>query len=81
MTDEEMLAVHTYGPRWVKCSAQLPDPDERVLICNREGFVQVAQRFVFPKHWHWAPDDGEGVPEDREEVTHWMPLPAPPEDE
>lgn len=57
---------------WIKCSERLPKPNTRVLICSREKEVGVAlyQELI---GFGYIPLYGE--------VTHWKPLPQPPEEQ
>ena len=60
--------------KWIKCSERLPEPGRRVL--------------VYSDYWSSEPfiaklEDGEWVGwnilSKPASVTHWQPLPAPPE--
>jgi hypothetical protein len=59
---------------WIKCSEQMPDNMSDVLVTNGSdiGFM-----------W-WAGDEWDSWHKqyalDSDEITHWMPLPEPPED-
>lgn len=56
---------------WIKCSERLPKSNTRVLICSRDKEVGVAlyQELI---GFGYIPLYGE--------VTHWKPLPQPPEE-
>ncbi len=66
---------------WIKCSDRLPDDDTEVLVCywfhmefpsacyDLCTFVETDNKFISFRQ-------GEHI----ECVTHWMPLPKPPED-
>lgn len=58
---------------WIKCSDRLPDEDTLCLAIDE-------QQVIWTMHFDdddFYPDTGEvyGV-----KITHWMPLPEPPED-
>lgn len=61
--------------RWIACSERLPEDGELVLIAHVSGSVYIADR----EGKYWAEDSGEWY--DDEKVTHWMPMPEPPEKE
>lgn len=71
---------------WIKCSERMPKYDYPIIICTTDGDVMAAWFRVWT-HVHdlgevRAFEDEEGVsftiyPAN---VTHWMPMPNPPED-
>lgn len=64
--------------KWIKCSDRMPEEDKEVLFVrktwgkNKEIYIGV---FDSKMKWWQA---GSGVIKN-EYVTHWMPLPEPPE--
>lgn len=68
--------------RWIPCSERLPEPNETVLYVwrSKNGNVSVLHGWHFENRvenaWHQS---GIGMSRPNEEVTHWMPLPEPPE--
>ena len=60
-------------PEWIPCSERLPKDGELVLIAHVSGAVYIADR----DGKYWEEDSGEWY--DGENVTHWMPLPEPPD--
>jgi hypothetical protein len=71
---------------WIKCSERLPEIVQdsgdlkwstEVLCYLNDGSFLLAHKtnFVFWKDWN------SGLTVKNENVTHWMPLPTPPEDE
>ena len=69
---------------WIPCSERLPEPNEFVLYVwrSKNGNVAVLHGWHFENRvenaWHQS---GIGMSRPNEEVTHWMPLPEPPEKE
>lgn len=64
------------GSKWISAAERLPDnEDEDVLILLRWGTID----FGFVRNGKWRNSDFDRF--DRGEVTHWMPLPTPPEGE
>ncbi len=71
---------------WIKCSERMPE-DETPVLVMLNGEIRVAEiRWDTPtyeetyqpfRYWDDPYDDGQ----DWEvfDITHWMPLPAPPE--
>lgn len=64
---------------WIKIEDRLPENDEEVLIAY----------WHIPDHERYEPDwiietgrhlDGQWVQLQGENITHWMPLPNPPEE-
>jgi len=74
-------------PMWISAKEKLPEDEQRVLVCygykNRDGelnehrHLMTASYYCFDAHPHW---DHENSPNGIT-VTHWMPLPEPPEGE
>lgn len=70
---EFMLAFNHPKPNWIPCSERMPEANTRVLIWWIDG-VNCATLYGSV----WETDEGN-FPEVGS-VTHWMPLPEPPED-
>lgn len=66
--------------RWIPCSERLPEPLQNVIICTDIKTVTVA--WINGDEWHFA-DTGNGHIEQwgLDDVTHWMPLPEPLQNE
>ncbi len=64
----------TMAPQWISVEERLPEGDNRVLVsCRTKKGVQSCNlAYYWNGTWH-----GQGS---MSGVTHWMPLPDPPED-
>lgn len=60
---------------WIKCSDKMPDNTDDVLYCDNKSEIHCG--FYNEKYNWWQ--SGSGVLKSCY-VTHWMPLPFPPED-
>lgn len=69
----ELLRARVTEQGWIPVSERLPEPQEWCLI-TEDGDVQMAQ-WGGGDVW-WSDDSALAYP--YHEVTHWMPLPAPP---
>lgn len=58
-------------PRWIPVEERLPEKHAGVIVYCEDGFVDLMTHDG--RHWNW-----NGRYEDS--VTHWMPLPEPPEE-
>ena len=63
--------------QWIKCSDKLPSGPYRVLVNPRKGGMAVAEYHKEIKYWC----DVDGGYYSPLNITHWMPLPEPPEGE
>lgn len=59
-------------PRWIPCSERMPDRNEPILF-YRHGQIHQG-RFIGGGEWHSLIGGYY-----RTDVTHWQPLPQPPE--
>ena len=87
LTPEEIEKLRGQPPRWIPVEERRPEYNVRVLVIDvyaGEGdeFIAIWTREEYPDD----PEDGCWI-DDRgwwhafDEVTHWMPLPEPPEEE
>ncbi|MGK3157097.1 DUF551 domain-containing protein [Enterobacter kobei] len=58
---------------WVACSERMPEQFVEVLACTEGG-----GRYVAALNQEMTWDDGDFF-DDIQDVTHWMPLPTPPQ--
>lgn len=71
-----------YPRRWISVDERLPKEDQRVLVWNWYS-VQIAWRehqpnYIIPETiWTFGDDVDKGYPP--QGISHWMPLPEPPE--
>lgn len=72
--------------RWNPCSDRLPETDGPYLVVNKAtGWIGVynfsrVKNFLYfgPQENAWWRENGDWYPQS-DNVTHWMPLPKPPE--
>jgi hypothetical protein len=62
--------------KWIKCSERLPD-DSRIVLVFSKGQLHFGSYNDWEKVW-WIYEGGNCF---TAYVTHWMPLPEPPEGE
>ena len=60
---------------WIPVSERMPDQYVEVIVCTDAGSRYIA---AINRQMSW--DDGD-FSDDIQDVTHWMPLPAPPQQE
>ena len=57
--------------RWIPVTERLPENSATVLVCHKNGFVTT--NAWLDAHW-WFKNE-------RNPITHWMPLPQPPKED
>ena len=76
----QTLPTLTPPNEWVSVEERLPENGQIVLFHQKDGFIYCAEYFagnaLMPPGWFIDNDCW-----DAKEVTHWMPLPAPPKKE
>lgn len=63
---------------WIKCSEQMPEETDDIIVACSDGIVMSGISYSRRKGFYIAAlgyDSDEPVTD----VTHWMPLPEPPE--
>ncbi|EIV3912688.1 DUF551 domain-containing protein [Klebsiella pneumoniae] len=86
-SDENVQVLHTKSPAqsdccpaqnqgWIPVSERMPDEnaEQQVLACFKGG--DISTLYYFEGRW----DDAYGIVPIRQDVTHWMPLPAAPQE-
>ncbi len=93
-SDENVQVLHTKSPAqsdccpaqndvapaqnqgWIPVSERMPDEnaEQQVLACFKGG--DISTLYYFEGRW----DDAYGIVPMRQDVTHWMPLPAAPQE-
>jgi hypothetical protein len=75
--DDAIAAVGEMLPRWIPVSERLPQEDEDVIVFTDEENEMGVHVASIDEDGVWCPSHGDGwmFPT----VTHWMPLPEPPE--
>ncbi|HCT8003363.1 Eaa1 [Klebsiella pneumoniae] len=66
----------TVPGKWIPVSERMPDEnaEQQVLACFKGG--DISTLYYFEGRW----DDAYGIVPIRQDVTHWMPLPAAPQE-
>ncbi|MFM3319187.1 DUF551 domain-containing protein [Klebsiella pneumoniae subsp. ozaenae] len=69
-------SVDSVADRWIPVSERMPDEnaEQQVLACFKGG--DISTLYYFEGRW----DDAYGIVPIRQDVTHWMPLPAAPQE-
>ena len=62
--------------QWIKCSDRMPEFDE-VVLCGFWAKRSIGERKF---KWEFQYFTKRSQDFDREMITHWMPLPEPPND-
>ena len=70
----DRIAELEAAQRWIPVSERLPEPYTRVLACIKSGYMEVDYMYSEP-----IVDVGIADFNSLDNVTHWMPLPTPPE--
>ena len=60
-------------PRWIPVSDRLPESAQRVIVCRKDGR---SEQGVYLGVNGWWKVYGTNT----KSITHWMPMPAPPEE-
>lgn len=65
---------------WIKCTDRLPELNKEVLIYFNGCFISYLRQYDFKGNIRKAWMDCENTNFKWEDITHWMPLPEPPND-
>lgn len=69
--------LEAQAPRWISVKERLPEKKQRVMVYTVQGAYRIGVfSFVGDKGAVWFKCDKSCIT-----VTHWMPLPEPPEEE
>lgn len=70
--------VPSYG-QWIRAEDEKPDTGQYVLVNHKDGVMQCAQYLIsgYDDRELWVLDH---YYKEQGEITHWMPLPEPPEE-
>lgn len=91
--DEAKVVYETADPRWISVEERLPGLDQDVLIyaIGKEGNFKNCTHIVVSQRYTFHIFSGDSGVEEwlapwpyfnlNYKVTHWMPLPEPPEEE
>lgn len=71
---------------WISCSDRMPDEDDWIMAFHIDGYQRIAKWTSTSGHYHmrnfthcWEYDGNDS--EHEGSITHWMPLPAAPQQE
>jgi hypothetical protein len=62
---------------WISVKDRLPDDVKDVIVCDEFGLVYPAYYYTFDGCWMYS----FAAERCEHKITHWMPLPEPPESE
>lgn len=83
--DTEVEELHDRIPRWISVEERLPEYDIDVLVCATGDFGSVITITSYSDHLHGFNIKGWVSPwqyfHKNYTITHWMPIPQPPEEE
>lgn len=89
-TVDDAIDMLKAQPKWIPVEEKLPDKDGRYLVCDGGDVLEACfsptgqlrrnQNGGFDRLPSWSTTDCYES-EDLDHVTHWMPLPNPPEGE
>ena len=68
---EKLISNGVTVQEWISVDDRLPEDSATVLVCHKNGLVTT--NAWLGAHW-WFKDE-------RNPITHWMPLPQPPKGE
>lgn len=69
---DELPTFYIYPTKWIPVTERLPEDDVFVLNCNDHGNIVIGK--IIGGTWWYKYFSYQG------QVTHWMPLPEPPEE-
>ena len=64
---------------WIKCSERMPEEGEAVLVYDDLRQVHEGYYLRYGDYVSWVIHSYDSSYYDEANVTHWMPLPEPPE--
>jgi hypothetical protein len=73
-------ACQAAAPRWIAVGERMPETGERVIMQVHCGGICFGCWFADERRWNDIETDGcnDSIWYEREQVTHWRPLPEPP---
>jgi hypothetical protein len=75
----EWAAIGMKAPRWISVKDRLPE-DETVVIAYVQHKIGWYRMFAWHDMYGWHSSAPEFDDKESDYVTHWMPLPEPPEE-
>jgi hypothetical protein len=73
------------APQWISVKDRLPEEDVAVLVYGQvlndpPDVIGVRRRYNGDQEWKYTWESEDGFIYREDDVTHWMPLPKPPEE-
>lgn len=81
----EQLAEELYSmgyrkkKEWIPVTERLPEKGQEVLAYRGDFFGDMMNTYTYLGSGNWEDDYGYRGSAEHEGITHWMPLPEPPE--
>ena len=80
-----LTGYNAAAPKWISVKERLPEEDIPVLVYGQilndpPNIIGVMRRYNGDQEWKYTWEAEGGFIYREDDVTHWMPLPAPPKE-